>query len=117
MAAVSDIYPPRHPPKVPTFDTERIPGIDHRRTGLLATPTQPHFFHNNKSNDKETTKMPRRSQAANTDGAMKKSQKGPVTRDEAGQILLEAIKNSTTRMDQIVQRRIGINDEPPRKLK
>jgi hypothetical protein len=48
---------------------------------------------------------------------MKKSQKGPETRDEAGQILLEAIKNSTTRMDQIVQRRIGINDEPPRKLK
>ena len=60
--------------------------------------------------------MPRRKQAANTGGAMKKSRKGRVTRDEAGRLLLEAIRNSTTPMDQIVQRRIGLKDEPPRKL-
>lgn len=61
--------------------------------------------------------MPRRSQAANRGGTTKKSQKVPVTRDEAGRLLLEAIRNSTTRMDQIVLRRIGLKDEPPRKLK
>ena len=61
--------------------------------------------------------MSRRSQAANTGGAMKKSRKGPVTRDEAGRLWLEAIRNSTTPMDQIVLRRIGLKNEPLRKLK
>ena len=41
------------------------------------------------------------------------SRKDNATRDETGRYLLQAIKNSTTRMDQIVQRRIGLDNKPP----
>ncbi|UCD69361.1 MAG: hypothetical protein JSW48_04580 [Betaproteobacteria bacterium] len=61
--------------------------------------------------------MPERSLAAAMRDAIKKKQTGSVRDDDAGHVLLEAVKNSTTRMDQIVLRRIGINEKTVRNPK
>lgn len=45
------------------------------------------------------------------------NQPNASTRDETGRDLLAAIRNSTTRMDQIVLRRIGPNEAARNKLK
>lgn len=61
--------------------------------------------------------MPERSSVAAVTAGSKASETGSEPRDEAGRVLLEAIKNSTTHMDQIVLRRIGLNENRPRNLK
>ncbi len=61
--------------------------------------------------------MPEGSRAAAIPATSRAGETSSGARHDPGRILLEAIKNSTTRMDQIVLRRIGLNDHPPRKLK
>ena len=61
--------------------------------------------------------MPKRSRAATVTASSRASETGSEPRDEAARVLLEAIKNSTTHKDQIVLRRIGLNESQPRNLK
>ncbi len=61
--------------------------------------------------------MRRRSAATKLPAAFNRDQRRARVRDDAGQQLLEAIRNSATSMDQIVSRRIGLGDAPPKKLK
>ncbi|UCH47001.1 MAG: hypothetical protein JSU95_12965 [Betaproteobacteria bacterium] len=61
--------------------------------------------------------MPERSLAAAARATSRTSHNDSARGDDAGRILLEAIKNSTTGMDQIVLRRIGFDEKPPKNLK
>ena len=61
--------------------------------------------------------MPRQSLASALCTALKKTQTAPVALDKSPGLLLNAIKDSTTSMDQIVQRRIGVEAESIKDLK
>ena len=56
--------------------------------------------------------MQKESLASALRAALKKPQTDCAVRINASPLLLNAIKNSTTRMDQIVQRRIGVQGNP-----
>ena len=55
--------------------------------------------------------MPQQSLASALRAALKQTQTESVALDKSPDLLLNAIKNSTTSMDQIVQRRIGMQRE------
>lgn len=61
--------------------------------------------------------MPQRSLATALRAALESRRTESATDDSRTSPLIKAIKNSTTRMDQIVLRRIGLLDEPPKDLK
>ena len=48
--------------------------------------------------------------------AVEKRPTGPARTNDGTSALIEAIRNSTTRKDQIVLRRIGLLDKPPKDL-
>ena len=60
--------------------------------------------------------MPQKSPTKALRAAVEKRPTGPATNNDGTPALIEAIKNSTTRKDQIVLRRIGLLDEPPKDL-
>ena len=61
--------------------------------------------------------MPQQSLATALRAALQTRLTGPDTNNNRTSPLIKAIKNSTTRMDQIVLRRIGLLEDPPRDLK
>jgi len=60
--------------------------------------------------------MPRKKPATALRAAPEARRTNPATDDHVTSALIEAIKNSTTGKDQIVLRRIGLHDEPPKDL-
>jgi hypothetical protein len=61
--------------------------------------------------------MPRQSLASALRTALEAGRNSAANANKSANPLIEAIRNSATRMDQIVRRRIGLNDEPPKDLK
>jgi len=62
-------------------------------------------------NDSGKTTMQKKSLASALSAALAKPHGNPAARTDRSPLLLNAIKNSTTRMDQIVQRRIGLQSD------
>lgn len=60
--------------------------------------------------------MPRKKFATALHAAPETRRTNPATDEHGTSVLIEAIKNSTTGKDQIVLRRIGLHEQPPKKL-
>jgi hypothetical protein len=102
---------------VPAFATAGRFNV-HLRQLCLLEPTCATYFDRstNNNHDKETAMTPRKNPANARRAAPETRRTDSVMDNHTTRVLIEAIRNSTTGKDQIVLRRLGLHDEPPKDL-